>query len=336
MILLDAVYINAGGGKVLLADLIAALRGAPEVVLLLDSRLTGVDTAGFTVEKITPGEFARAAFYRKHRQRLERVFCFGNVPPPVRLRGHVMVYFHNMLLCHPVPEIGLRDRWLAAMKMKYIRLISQNADLFMVQSPSVRASLARHLPPSARIIEMPFYALPASHNPEPKDGRERWNRYAYVSNAYAHKNHAILMDAWERLARRGIYPELHLTVSDLSPQLGAKLERVRALGGRIINHGFTEVAKIYQNCGYQIYPSLMESFGLGLIEAAEAGCAVLASELPFVHQVVRPFSTFDPKSPAQIEEVVLLTYGKQVEPSSVIVKNRLLCLVDWIRNGVKT
>lgn len=333
MILIDAVYINAGGGKVLLADLITALRGGSGIVLLIDSRLTGVDTTGFTTIKIAPGEFGRASFYRKHSQQLERVLCFGNVPPPVRLEADVAVYFHNMLLCAPIVEIGHRRRWLATLKMAYIWVMSRNADRFLVQSQAVKSALAVRLPPSAKIIELPFYP---SHSPSAGDNPdhpERWNRYAYVSHAYVHKNHGVLLEAWELLACRGIYPELHLTISGDHPQLYAKIERVRARGGLVVNHGFTEASRVYRACGYQIYPSLAESFGLGLVEAAEAGCAILASDRPFVRQVVNPLATFDPNSASAIEEVVLRTYGKRASASEVVVRNQLSRLTNWVRNG---
>ena len=333
MILIDAVYINAGGGKVLLADLITALRGGSGIVLLIDSRLTGVDTTGFTTIKIAPGEFGRASFYRKHSQKLERVLCFGNVPPPVRLDADVAVYFHNMLLCAPIVEIGLRRRWLATLKMAYIWVMSRNADRFLVQSQAVKSALAVRLPPAAKIIELPFYP---SHSPSAGDDPdlpERWNRYAYVSHAYVHKNHGVLLDAWELLACRGIYPELHLTISGDHPQLYAKIEKVRARGGLVINHGFTEASRVYRACGYQIYPSLAESFGLGLVEAAEAGCAILASDRPFVRQVVNPLATFDPNSASAIEEAVLHSCGKRASASEVVVSNQLPRLIEWIRNG---
>ena len=333
MVLIDAVYINTGGGNVLLLEFLAALRGTTDVALVLDSRLVGFDVSGFTTFVVAPGEVSRARFYTQHGKRLERVLCFGNVPPPIRLEADVAVYFHNMLLCEPIAEIGQRRRWLASLKMAYIRFMSRNADRFLVQSPVVRSALARRLPSVAEIIEVPFYPSRSPSAGDGADPQERWNRYAYVSNAYLHKNHGVLLDAWERLACRGIYPELHLTISGDHPQLYAKIERVRARGGLVVNHGFTEASTVYRACGYQIYPSLAESFGLALVEAAEAGCAILASDRPFVRQVVNPLATFDPNSASAIEEVVLRTYGKHASASEVVVPNQLSRLTNWVRNG---
>ena len=333
MILIDAVYINDGGGKALLQELLGRLRGRTKCTLLRDARMQGVDTSDYEVIVIPARELARRAFYRLHRDRLTRVFCFGNVPPPVRLRAEVAVYFHNVLLCSAFKNATWREEFMGMLKMRYIRWLRSHADVFLVQTGLVRSALARDLGVDVRISELPFY--PASRHVaasvEPAEGR--WSRYAYVSNGYPHKNHARLIAAWETLAKQGVYPELHLTLYGEWTGLYQQIEKARSVGARITNHGFTDSQLLYQACGYQIYPSVTESLGLGLVEAAEAGCAILASDRPFVRQVVNPLATFDPNSASAIEEVVLRTYGKRASASEVVVRNQLLLLTNWVRNG---
>ena len=334
MILIDAVYINAGGGKALLQELLMSLRGSEGVCLLRDIRIEDVDTMGFQVYDIPPNEGARTRFYRKYRQHLTRVLCFGNVPPPFRLNADVAVYFHNMLLCQTVPEIGWVRRIKAAMKMTYIRHNSRNADRFLVQSQAVLEALARRLPAGTRIEEMPFYTPQSAIEASTSSMMSRWGKFAYVSNAYPHKNHRTLIQAWALLARRGLFPELHLTISGHYPEIYARIEVARAVGANITNHGFTDPAHLYQQCGYQIFPSLMESFGLGLVEAAESGCAVIASNRPYVYQVVKPTHTFDPHSPESICEVVALAAGKQAPAAEVTVVNHTPRLISWFLTGL--
>ena len=62
MILIDAVYINDGGGKVLLQELLGRLRGQTKCTLLRDVRMQGVDTSGYEVIVIPSRELARRAF----------------------------------------------------------------------------------------------------------------------------------------------------------------------------------------------------------------------------------------------------------------------------------
>ena len=334
MILIDAVYINTGGGKALLKELLLSLRGVERVCLLRDIRISDVDATGFQVYDIPPSEGARTKFYLKYRQRLTRVLCFGNVPPPIRLNADVAVYFHNMLLCETVTEIGWFRRIKLAIKMAYIRLKCRNADRFLVQSQVVRQALALRLPVGTRIEEMPFYAPQSAIDASTSSMMSRWNRFAYVSNAYLHKNHRTLIQAWVLLARRGLFPELHLTIFGHFPQIHAQIEEARASGAKVINHGYTDPARLYQECGYQIFPSLMESFGLGLVEAAESGCAVIAADLPFVYQVVKPTHTFNPYSPESICEVVAMATGKPASAAEVVIVNQTPQLVSWMRTGL--
>lgn len=330
MILIDTVYVNAGGGKALLQELLGRLRGRMKCTLLCDARMQGVDTSGYEVIVISAGELARRAFYRLHRDRLTRVFCFGNVPPPVRLRAEVAVYFHNVLLCSAFKSTIWREEFMGILKMRYIRWLRSHADVFLVQTGLVRTALARDLGADVTISELPFY--PASRHVaapgEPAEGR--WSRYAYVSNGYPHKNHARLIAAWERLAKQGVYPELHLTLYGEWTGLYQQIEQARAAGARIMNHGFTDSQLLYQACGYQIYPSVAESFGLGLVEAAEAGCAVIAADLPHVHAAIRPSAVFDPTSAEAIYQAVLATHGKPAPPSKIVAANELGRLVDWL------
>ena len=49
---------------------------------------------------------------------------------------------------------------------------------------------------------------------------------------------------------------------------------------------------------------LAESFGLPLIEGCEAGCKIIASDLPYVHEIIRPSLTFDPYSVHSISKLI--------------------------------
>ena len=60
-----------------------------------------------------------------------------------------------------------------------------------------------------------------------------------------------------------------------------------------------------------IYPSTLESFGLPLIEARDAGLPILASELDYVRDTVDPEESFDPHSPISVARAVKRFLGIQ-------------------------
>jgi glycosyltransferase involved in cell wall biosynthesis len=331
MILIDATHINVGGGMGLLRRLINELRGQVEFALLRDIRVKDLDTAGCRVFDAVPSHCFRRRFYRQHGALFSRVLCFGNVPPPIRLPAPTATYFHNVLFCENYAGEGWRERLQMALKMAYIRHYAENTDHFLVQTDNMVAALRSAIRERASVATVPFFALPRSAaKPSPE---RRWDHFAYVSEAHSHKNHAVLLAAWRRLLAQGRRPGLHLTVTAAYPRVLAEIAELKAAGAAITNHGQSEPAAIYARCGYQVYPSLLESFGLGLVEAADAGCAVLAAERPYVHAVVGPYATFDPSSAEALADLIRRCSG-QVAPASVVkVADRLPELLAWLAHG---
>ena len=62
--------------------------------------------------------------------------------------------------------------------------------------------------------------------------------------------------------------------------------------------------ELYRKSSALVYPSAFESFGLPLIEARQAGIAILAGELDYVRDLVDPDETFDPASSVSIARAV--------------------------------
>lgn len=331
MILIDATYVNVGGGAALLRRLLGELRGRAEATVLRDVRMTGLDTAGFKVVDMPPSHWARQRYYRRHGAEFSRVLCMGNVPPLRPLPVPTATYFHNLLFCEECPGESTRERWMMRLKMAYIRHYAGNSDVFLVQSDNMVGALRAKLGSRASLAVLPFFAL--SPVAEASSPQRRWDRFAYVSEAYPHKNHAVLLRAWRLLLERGLRPGLHLTVTSAYPKVLLEIERLRRAGADIINHGFADPAPIYALSGYQLYPSLVESFGLGLIEAASAGCAVLAADRPYVRAVVEPQGVFDPLSAEAIADVVARHMGRPAAASVCKVRDRLPDLIAWLAKG---
>ncbi len=331
MILIDATYVNVGGGVGLLRRLLGELRGRTEFTLLRDIRVKDLDTVGCRVIDVPPSHFARRRFYQAHGREFSRVFCFGNVPPLVKLPVPTATYFHNLLFCEEYLQQSARDRWIARLKMAYIRHHAAHTDAFLVQTGNMVAALQPFIGRRAPIAVVPFFAFPRSK--VPPAGARQWDQFAYVSEAHPHKNHRRLLAAWRHLLARGLRPGLHLTVTATYPGILAEIAELQRAGARITNHGFAQSAPIYARCGYQIYPSLVESFGLGLIEAADAQCAVLAADRPYVHAVVEPHAVFDPHSPTAIADLVARCAGQPAPASVAKVRDEIARLVAWLSEG---
>jgi glycosyltransferase involved in cell wall biosynthesis len=333
VILIDATYLNSGGGLVLLQELMLQLRGCGNFALLRDIRVTDLDTCGWTVYDVPPRESARRRFYRRHQTQITKVLCLGNVPPPVKLAVPVVTYFHNLLLCQAYPQESWSLRGDSWLKMRYISFRQGHTDAFWVQSNLVAKALRSHLDTQTSIEVLPFYRFVRSVS---EQAIGRFAKFAYVSDGHPHKNHLKLIAAWGQLAQQGLYPELHLTVGAAHVELLKVISVAQQQGLKVINHGYTQPSKLYAACGYQIYPSILESFGLGLIEAAQAGCAVLASDLPYVTEIIRPWKVFNPDDAASIASTVATCYQKPAPASEVLTPNRIDAIRDWLVSSIQT
>jgi glycosyltransferase involved in cell wall biosynthesis len=125
--------------------------------------------------------------------------------------------------------------------------------------------------------------------------------FIYVADSLPHKNHRLLLKAWELSAKDGLFPTLALTLDPkLSPpSLMEEIARLNNLGVKVINLGTLTrdgLMKSYLESSALIYPSLAESFGIPLIEAAQLRIPIVASELDYVYDVCSPVLTFDPNS----------------------------------------
>ncbi len=331
-ILIDAVFINKGGGAVLLQYLIETIlkdKDAGRFYFLLDPRFD-IPAALQTNYTIIPNKISeRIKYYRQNKDQFDTVFCFANTPPPVRMRGKSYTYFHNQKLLEAPAKKFTKMFASQYVKYLYVKLFNRNTDYYIVQTPHmVDMLLGTGLKKANGCLTIPFYDCNKyAGGGQPWQQRPR-DEFVFISNPSPQKNYPTLLDAWELLLQRGDTPMLHVTIDDTAPALTERVQRMNERGARIVNHVYVDPRELYFNSRYLIFPSLMESFGLPLIEAAESGMKILASDLPFVYDVVTPSLTFDQNSAVAIADAVRKAMTTDDLPMpGVVTKNEVLKLV---------
>ena len=328
MLLIDSVYINSGGGYVLLKYLVEELTTREaEFILVLDERI-GSDFVSIKNRVILAhSEFARMRFYRHLPPKITSVFCFANVPPPIKLNVPVYTYFHNinMLTLQGWPTI--RKQLQTLLKREYIKYLRCNTDKWIVQTTNTRDQLIRKVErKNEKILVYPFYNIDSLTTAVASD--EQKKDYALVGNYNnGAKGHVQLVKAWEILAQKGYYPKLHLTVSDANDEFAKVLNHAIQCGARIKNHGnikFEQVPNIYKQSKAVVYPSINESLGLGIVEAISMGCDIVASDLPFTHSICFPTYVFDRENPESIADAII-RYETEPSPKSML---RIYNMID--------
>ena len=114
--------------------------------------------------------------------------------------------------------------------------------------------------------------------------------FIYPATLFVYKNHGILLQALQILRKedndifRNI--KIHLTIKkeDLNSYKNLhEIEEAISFEGTI---PFPKLMAYYKSMNALLFPSYIESFGLPLLEAASTGISIIASNLPYVHDVV--------------------------------------------------
>jgi glycosyltransferase involved in cell wall biosynthesis len=326
MILLDAIYINNSGGKVLLDYLVKNFedKGA-DIFYLLDDRCSSDYNEVPVNRKIfMKGSLrGRRNFYVRNKNRFSYVLCFGNIPPPIKLNAYVMTYFHQPLYLGAPQETSLSERLQLRLKTFVIRSFDKNTDHWAVQSGNIASLMHSKWSVSQnRIRILPFYPPIALSSEISRSD----NDYLFVSNGYPHKNHFRLIEAFGMFSKQFPNAVLHLTIAENYERLLNHISLCQQEGVKIINHGLlprNQLGVLYRSCGFLIYPSLAESFGLGLMEAIDMGCKVIAADLPYVHAVCRPTLLFDPLNTTDIHKALVESRSGQFKPAELTISNQI-------------
>ncbi|MDR7271855.1 glycosyltransferase involved in cell wall biosynthesis [Pelomonas saccharophila] len=319
-LILYAPNVHTGGGLVLLQELLDAWPSQAALVAWLDGRARAQLRlpAGADVQWVQPtlasrwrAEVGLAATVGRHR----RVLCFHGLPPLLARPAATLLYLQNRNYLGGVPlhEYGWKVRLRNRVEQWISRWWRSRVDCYYVQSPTMARALRAWWPQAPQRM-LPLTARPSE--PAPAAPLKRWD-FVYVADGQPHKNHRRLVDAWRLLAAKGIKPSLALTLTERDAVLReALLATARAEGLNIQNlppMKHAEVQQLYADARALVFPSLGESFGLPLVEAAAAGLPVIAGERDFVRDICTPVETFDPESPISIARAVRRFLG-QPEP----------------------
>jgi glycosyltransferase involved in cell wall biosynthesis len=324
-----AINVHRGGGAVLLLDLLRAIPSEVEAIVYLDTRMSLPIKMSNHCKfvRVKPTLLSRLAAECRLAMMVQsgdRVLCFGNLPPLIRLRGDTVVFLQNRYLLDsaaPLSALPLKTTLRIRIERSWLIFRRFNASRYIVQTASMkRLAIAKLHRPVSCVPFVPF----SSPSPISADTLKKQFDFLYVASGEAHKNHQTLILAWRVLADEGLFPSLALTLSPQdAPVLCALVDQeVSSRGLRIYNLGalpYERISVAYGNSKALIYPSVFESFGLPLLEAKAAGLQVLAPELDYVRDVIDPNETFDPRSPVSIARSVKRHFqGKRqlTEPSS--------------------
>jgi glycosyltransferase involved in cell wall biosynthesis len=317
-LLVSAFGIHYGGGMVLLSALLPGLNGVLRGILL-DARLRGA----LELERDVTVEYVARSFRSRILSLIglaraardgDVLLCFNSLPPLRKSRARVTVYVQapHFVGAHAgirYPRMTMLRHFIEA---TWLRLGIRNCDEVWVQTPTMAAAVRARFP-DVRVSIVPLVdsqlaqALGSASQAVTEASCADFS-FFFPSDTAGHKNHANLFKAWKILSAEGPAPRLYVTLD--TQQVQAVLERCGIPPGalpEVVPLGRISRAEVMERLRASsalIFPSLTETFGLPLLEAAALRVPIVASEKDFVRDVCTPHETFDPQSPRSIARAV--------------------------------
>lgn len=262
------------------------------------------------------------------------VLCFHGLPPIFPNGANVKIFIQNRLLFE---RTDLKNHAFSVQIKCYIQILilklcHRSCYQYIVQTPSMASLIKLRFGNRTNVIVCPF--VPTHDWTECVKTEQAPQKYdfAYVASGDAHKNHDALVDAWIILAKSGVKPTLVFTLDeDRFRSLWARLShKITSYDLHILNLGHqtrNQVYSLYSSVSALIHASKSESFGLPLFEASELGIPILAPELDYVRDIVKPVQTFDVNSAVSIARAVERFLDLDAEPSGFMAPRDFLELV---------
>ncbi|HYM64914.1 MAG TPA: glycosyltransferase family 1 protein [Candidatus Sulfotelmatobacter sp.] len=170
-------------------------------------------------------------------------------------------------------------------------------------------------------------------------GKNIYGKYfLYVGNAYPHKNLEKLIEAFKNFQKENKETKLLLVGKD--DYFYKKIEEnLKEDSSIIFLHNVSDetLSNLYKNAIALVSVSLMEGFGLPVLEAMSQKCLVVCSDIPAFKEVAKDFAIYlDPKNLIDIEKALNNAYFKKFE-AKIIEKayNRSLEF-SWKKAALKT
>ncbi len=147
-------------------------------------------------------------------------------------------------------------------------------------------------------------------------GLTRGRYLLYPANFWRHKNHEVLLTAFDIAMRSGLASDVKLVCTGApgprQAQVAAMVESM-GMGERVLLPGYLAddvLAAVLADAGGLVFPSLYEGFGLPVLEAMAAGVPVACSNVSSLPEIAAGAALmFDPRVPAQIADAILQLFG---------------------------
>jgi len=216
----------------------------------------------------------------------------------------IVAYIHDIMPIE-IPEYTRVDQ-IVSLKAFLFELM-QHPVAFAVNSKATATSLFAFMTSdasgeiNARNIAAPQVIYPGVeliNQPSPIERSDRLNggaspSFVILGTVEPRKNHLMLLQIWRQLAIEKIEPMPHLHIIGRRgwaiENVTAMLDRCGSIKPHVSEHNDlddAEVRRYLRSSRALLFPSFAEGLGLPLVEAAQLGVPVIASDIPVFREIV--------------------------------------------------
>lgn len=328
MINIIAVNIKQGGGLVLLKLLIKRLiNDKQKAIIHVDSN---IDFAEYKYTKIVQFKSYNNFFHKilLFGQSKQKALYFGSIPPFFSRAKNKSLYFHHPYFSKNYKYLFKNGYFTFVLYKVYISLFIKNVNSVFVQTNTLLKSIKKEFGVIPKL--MPYFEDLSNFKTKKKT---IVYDFSYISLPNPNKNFNLFLDSLILLdikLKRTI--KVVLTIPDDNLVCIEKIKKLDGSNINIINIGMVSKEKVIQvlnNTKTLVFPSLIETFGLPLVEAAQLGTFVICSDLPYTHDVLIPSATFDPYSKKDIANTMFMSLETNLKKPKIIIENKF---EELIRN----
>lgn len=341
MILVDCVFVFSKGGLNVMNSIISSIAIAERSMfkLVLDSRHKDLelDLEGFKdVQYLKKNLFLRQINFWKQKD-LYCVFSLGNIPLLNNNKTIYQLTYNMQYLIFDYSMLDLKNQSIWFIKSNIIKLlfILSKCDV-SVQTDTMRnLFINKFKVDKNKIFNFPIF----KEINNTASFKSNNNSFIYLSSGLDYKKVCFLLDAFEMHQKD--YPDssLTLTIDKKFQKIFNRIETLIQKGYRIFNKGFVEQKEAHELLKKNyilIHPSVVESFGIVLIEAAFNGNAIIAPDLQYVRDVCEPSLFYHPDKLDSLINAMSESSKRKLAPAKPTIKDMSRPLVEFlIKKNVK-
>ena len=335
MILIDAVFVASHGGINVLKTLLNSIEVNEKklFILFIDHRLQKLelDTENFKrVLYIKKGILSRQLNFLKIENEINVVLSLGNVPLVVPKKIYQITYNMQYFVfdISMITSLRLKFSWL--LKGLIIRTLFKFTKSDVAVQTNTMALLFKNINSGGKIYNFPIF------KPIIK-GKKIDNtptNFIYITSDQPYKKVDFLINAFNQHNKKHKESKLFLTIED--ENVFDNLNKL--CNNNITNLGYVKndlVNEILSSNYNLVHPSLIESFGIVLLEASWNGNAIIAPDLDYVFDVCKPSLTYTSNSLESLVEALDLASVKPLMSAKPLIHNKSRDLINHLilKNG---